>query len=81
MKQHWIKLVIVVLLLGSASFALAQWGRNRRMVDIRYDRRGVPTWEVDERFPGDLFTFVRVRYDSYYGRGRRRRLAHGLPRQ
>ncbi|RUL87179.1 DUF4159 domain-containing protein [Tautonia sociabilis] len=34
------------------------------------DRAGVPDWEVDERFPKDVFTFVRVQYDSYGGRGR-----------
>lgn len=46
--------------------ALAQWGRRRR--SIAEDRKGVPTWEVDRRFPGDLFTFARVQYDSYGGR-------------
>jgi hypothetical protein len=47
--------------------ALAQRGW-RRMPNIEYDRGGVPTWNVDDRFAGDLFTFVRIRYDSY-GRG------------
>jgi hypothetical protein len=42
--------------------------RGRRFYDISQDRRGVPTWEVDERYQADLFTFVRVRYESY-GRG------------
>src|SRR5690606_6033788 len=53
-----------VLLVGIAS-AQRGWQRVR---SIEFDRRGVPTWEVDERFEGDLFTFVRIRYDSY-GRG------------
>ncbi len=57
---------ISVLVVIVAGVALAQ--RGRRVVDIRFDRRGVPTWEVDENFAGDLFTFVRIRYDSY-GRG------------
>ncbi|MEL6108297.1 MAG: DUF4159 domain-containing protein [Planctomycetota bacterium] len=62
--------MFAVLLVASASFAWSQRGwRRSRVIDIRYDRGGVPTWEVDERFPGDLFTFVRVRYDSEYGRG------------
>nr|WP_315854303.1 DUF4159 domain-containing protein [Stieleria maiorica] len=47
--------------------ALAQWRRHFR--SIEEDRRGVPQWEVDRQFPGDMFTFARVRYDSYYGRG------------
>lgn len=59
-----------LLLLGCAllsGFAWAQRGRWRTY-SIEQDRRGVPTWEFDEQFAGDLFTFVRVRYDSY-GRG------------
>jgi hypothetical protein len=32
------------------------------------DRNGVPTWEVDPGFKGDVFTFVRVRYSSNGGR-------------
>jgi hypothetical protein len=36
------------------------------------DRGGVPTWDVDAEHPGDVFTFVRVRYTSDRGWGRRR---------
>lgn len=32
-----------------------------------YDRNGVPNWERDERFPDDVFTFVRIRYNSFEG--------------
>ena len=32
------------------------------------DRGGVPEWEMDPEFKGDVFTFARVMYDSY-GRG------------
>jgi hypothetical protein len=50
------------------------WGRRPRSID---DRNGVPTWKVDEHFKSDVFTFVRVEYDSNWGRngrggGRRR---------
>ncbi len=31
-------------------------------------RSGVPTWEIDNRFDSDVFTFVRIEYDSYFGR-------------
>jgi hypothetical protein len=31
------------------------------------DRAGVPNWKVDEHFKDDVFTFVRVEYDSGYG--------------
>ena len=50
--------------------------RNYRGRDLR---RGVPEWEVDEDFSSDVFTFVRIQYDSrrspgrnYGGRGRSR---------
>ena len=35
--------------------------------DFRIDRRGVPDWEVDEDFPGDVFTFVRIMYNPRGG--------------
>ncbi len=35
---------------------------------IPADRAGVPGWEADARFKDDVFTFVRVQYDSH-GRG------------
>ena len=60
--------VIVVMLLLASPWAYSQWRGGRGFRTIQEDRRGVPTWEVDERFPSDLFTFARVRYDSYYGR-------------
>ncbi len=31
---------------------------------IPADRAGVPDWKVDEQFKNDVFTFVRVEYDS-----------------
>lgn len=31
-------------------------------------RSGVPIWEVNESFDSDIFTFVRIQYDSAYGR-------------
>ena len=35
------------------------------------DRRGVPSWQVDNEMPRDVFTFCRLRYSSYSGRGRK----------
>jgi len=58
---------LVVLL--SAATLMAQRSRRRSWGTLPADRNGVPTWEVDPRFPHDLFTFVRVEYDSYGGRG------------
>jgi len=33
------------------------------------DRAGIPNWTNDPHYPSDVFTFVRVQYDSYSGRG------------
>jgi hypothetical protein len=33
------------------------------------DRNGVPTWPVDPAFKHDVFTFARVQYSSFGGRG------------
>jgi hypothetical protein len=46
-------------------------GRGGRMPTgiIPEDRAGVPNWKVDEHFKNDVFTFVRIEYDSYGGRG------------
>lgn len=41
--------------------------------ELPADRAGVPNWQVDPKFKHDVFTFVRVQYDSYGGRGRGRR--------
>lgn len=67
-------LAVAVILAGAA---LAQfgpgWGRGGRgrrmspMNGLPTDRAGVPDWKVGERFPEDVFTFVRVQYDSMYG--------------
>lgn len=34
------------------------------------ERNGVPDWEVDPRFKHDVFTFVRLRYNSYRRHGK-----------
>ena len=40
-------------------------GPMRGSPNVIADRNGVPTWEVDKRFKSDVFTFVRIRYESY----------------
>ena len=70
-----IVLATVALLLFAAITALAQ--RRSQLQDTRNEqfRNGVPTWENDAEFPTDVFTFVRIEYDSGqrgrrgYGRG------------
>jgi hypothetical protein len=67
--SRWCLTFVVIGLLASA--ALAQRYRSR------YDnwwqdagRDGVPSWAMDPQFKDDVFTFVRIKYDSHgYGRG------------
>lgn len=67
--------VLLVLLLVVAGTAFAQrgggfrrrWGRS---VPETPDRGDLPTWEIAPRFKHDVFTFVRVKYETYgYGGG------------
>ncbi len=51
---------LLLVVLGLAVICSAQ--RYRRPDPS--DRAGVPDWEVDKEFPKDIFTFVRVQYDS-----------------
>lgn len=58
--------IVLLLVLSVTGVTLAQrrWGRAR--FDPQHvDRGDIPVWENDPRFPGDLFTFARVRYSSY----------------
>jgi hypothetical protein len=48
------------------TFVLAQRGRYPRRQPT-FDRNGTPSWELDADMPDDVFTFVRLRYNSYRG--------------
>lgn len=63
------RLIAGLMLLMVTTVCLAQRGnsyrfRGSRIVDFDFDRRGVPDWEVDEEFPDDVFTFVRIMYNA-----------------
>jgi len=66
-------LAAVVIGAALAQFGPGFGGRGGRMRrgsplnGVPSDRAGVPDWKVSERFPEDVFTFVRVQYDSMYG--------------
>ncbi len=62
-------LVAVLVVLAGAALAqtFGQQGQSRSGAIIE-DRRGVEEWKVDEHFRKDVFTFVRVEYDSVGGR-------------
>ncbi len=64
------RLAIVVVLLLTIGVAFAQRGRYRGGDYNSAGRNGVPDWEIEPGFPGDVFTFVRIKYDSYNGWGR-----------
>ena len=61
---------LLLLTIGSLVLVAQQRGfRNRGGGGWETtDRRGVPTWDVDKKFSKDMFTFVRIKYESY-GRG------------
>ncbi len=68
-RRYLIVLGTVTFLL--AGIAVAQRGyRSYRGYRDPTDRGGVPDWEIDANFKHDLFTFVRIQYDSYGGWGR-----------
>ena len=65
-------LVIAILCALGVSVLVAQRrGRYREPAVTQIDRGGVPVWEVDKQFSKDVFTFVRIKYESsgYYGWG------------
>ncbi len=68
-RLPWILTLLIAMTLSGVVLAQRGFGRRRNVMEG--DRNGVPSWEANEAFPGDLFTFVRVRYDSYgrYGGG------------
>ena len=71
LKFKWL-LIASLLLSATASVALVQdYGRRGYQRRFESDNRGgVPQWEKNQNFEHDLFTFVRIEYDSAYG-GRR----------
>lgn len=67
------QVILAFLLMCTCSMLLIaqqQWGRRRSSGGNwqSVGRNGVPTWEVDKQFSKDVFTFVRIKYDSW-GRG------------
>ena len=58
--------LVVAALAGLAVAQLRGYGRP----ELPPDRNGVPNWEMNQEFPTDVFTFVRIEYDSYRGPGR-----------
>jgi hypothetical protein len=63
----------VLAIAATVSFGQRFGGRSRTPPGVMPDdRAGVPNWHVDEQFKNDVFTFVRIEYDSFGGGGGRR---------
>ena len=61
-------LLVTVMLLTVSTVVFAQWQRQRQSRQFSH-RAGVPKWQLNEKLPDDVFTFVRVEYSSFGGRG------------
>lgn len=70
MKRIVVVSLLFVLLIAGTIIA-QRWRRGGGYNDGYYDRMGVPEWKNDPEFKNDVFTFVRIRYQSYYGGGYR----------
>jgi hypothetical protein len=69
MKSKSILIVAATVVAIGVGTAVAQRGRIGRSGQPP-DRGDVPNWEMNQEFPTDVFTFVRIEYDSGGGYGR-----------
>jgi len=73
MKRTTVAFLMLAVLIGVVSIGTAQRWRRRRPARDRegniIDRRGVDSWTMREGFKDDTFTFVRIAYYSWGGRG------------
>ncbi len=65
-------LVSLITAVALVSGAVAQRGYRWRSDVPTMDRGNVPNWQIDQNFSEDVFTFVRIKYESAFGYGRRR---------
>ena len=63
-----IVLPVVSLCISGICLGQRMWPQQRGG-GLPTDRAGIPNWKVDPKFKHDVFTFVRVEYDSGGGRG------------
>ena len=69
MKRWLIAIVMVAVVGGLADQSDAQRRGRRRDRWGGDPRHGVATWAADATFPTDVFTFVRIQYRDWGGRG------------
>jgi len=68
---------LALAIAAGGSLGQMRFRRGGGPVPLPEDRAGVPNWKVDEKFKGDVFTFVRVQYDDGHGGGGGGRRGYG----
>ncbi|MEM8670086.1 MAG: DUF4159 domain-containing protein [Planctomycetota bacterium] len=65
-RQTHVIAILGILLAGCSLHVFGQWYRDDTNPPLRrpIGREGVPDWETRSDFPGEVFTFVRLRYRS-----------------
>ena len=63
-SRRWVATLATIAMLLTG-VCLAQRYGGRRGGYMPADRNGVPNWKNDAEFPNDVFTFVRIRYNSW----------------
>lgn len=69
-KSKWPLIIIVLLIAGlvdGQDYQRPRRFRSSQFLRRPVDRRGVPRWETSKGFKKDVFTFARIRYDSFGG--------------
>ncbi len=67
--NRWLIAIVMVAVVGGLADRSDAQRRSRRRGWGGDPRHGVATWEADATFPTDFFTFVRIQYRSWGGRG------------
>ena len=67
MRRTALSTAVVILALSAALMTAPS--SQAQVMTTAEDRAGVPEWTVDPAFAHDVFTFARVRYTSWGGRG------------
>src|ERR1700729_932722 len=55
---------VIELTHGQVRYAPQRYRTGRTQTTLPENRNGVPLWDVDPEFKNDVFTFVRIEYDS-----------------
>jgi hypothetical protein len=57
-------LILIFIVLGVGVLVAQRRGRYREPPVTQIDRGDVPMWQIDPKFKKDVFTFVRIKYQS-----------------